>query len=600
MESVKKHILILFFCTPLFLYSQSVKFTASSSKNPVPTGDRFEIIFELTNAQGSNFQAPKISDFRILGGPNQSTQISIVNGQTSSSTSYSYILLAVSEGEFEIGSASIISNGKKLTSDPFKIKVVKGASVPSNSQGSQAQQNSSSDKMGSNDGNVFIKLFTDKTKVYKGEQVNISYKIFTKGNIVDYNINHSPSFEGFWSKDVDLGRIGLQPEKYNGVNYYVAPLRKNLLFPQKNGKLTIEALKMDVVLRLKERGNPYDVFDQFFGRYQDVKYDLKSNILAIEVLPLPEQGKPNSFNGAVGNYSFSVDISKNKVKQHDALNLKIKVQGTGNIHLLEVDKPIFPSDFEIYDPKISDQINYSDAVNGKREWDYLIIPRTAGKFTIPTIRFSYFDPQKKKYIELSSPDIIIDVEKDLQANNTTSFIQGSGQKEVVSTDSDIRYIKTNTVFNTIQDTFFGSLYHIFIVLAIIIITYIVWYFNYKNNKLKSNVTLYDKQYANKKALKKFSIAQKAMDSNSDTFYEELYKGFMGYFEDKFSIPKHSLTTDSIKISLQDHIKEKSLIDNTMDIIFQVEMARFAPNVKITKQELFNKVIQTIQNLDRIK
>ncbi len=595
-------ILCFVFCTNII--AQNVKFVAKVDKKELATSERLTITFELVNAQGDKFRAPDLSNFKLLSGPNQSSNFQFINGKTSSSISFSYIVMAFKEGEFEIGSASIESGGKKLSTDPIKIKVVKGANVNSNAN-NQNQGNASSNQAIKGDGNVFIKMFVDKSKVYQGEQIIVTYKLYTRASIVDYEIKHSPTFDGFWSKDVELGQVNLTPESYNGQNYYAATLKKNILFPQKHGRLKVDPLKMNITVRVKEKGNPYDVFDQFFGRYKDIKYELESNVYNIEVQPLPEQGKPESFSGAVGTYNFKVETSKNKLKANEALNIKVKINGTGNINL--IDKPVisFPTDFELYDPKINDQTSSTAGLmRGKKEWDFLVIPRTAGHFNIDPVKFSYFDPIKKKYIELKSEPIILDVEKDLNAaNNTVYQSNNPNQKEIATLGKDIRYIKTGQHLQAPSDPFFGSTLHLLGLSFPLLLTLGLLYFNKKQNEFKADTVQFKKSKANKIALKRLKSAKILLDKPSANvggkdFYEEIFNALNGYAQDKFHIQLVDLSKDSIKQKLSQMNIDPETIKNFTDTIAYCEMARFSPVSEISKEEIYQKSMDIITKLEK--
>ncbi|MCI5057000.1 MAG: BatD family protein [Flavobacteriales bacterium] len=400
-------VLVLFFIGLPFGFGQTTSFKTKLSKNSVSTGERFEVIFEL-NSNGGNFKPPSLKGFKILSGPNKSTSIQMINGQVSSKLTYSYVLMAAEVGELTIGAASIKVGAQELKTEPVTLTVTKGSAVkPSNTNTGQNSNN----KPDIAD-NLFIKLFVNKSKAFTGEQITATYKIYTRLSIVDNEVNTLPSFNGFWTQDVDLPQhTALRNEVLNGVPYQVATIKKVILFPQRSGKLKVDPMSLDVVVRIPQRSSSRNIFDQFFGRYKDVKYTISSNAQTINVKALPSNA-PEAFDGAVGNYSFSAVIDKNEIETNDAINLKLTLSGQGNIKTLEDLDIDFPSDFEVYDPKIKDQINTTNGIlSGKRTYEYLIIPRHAGEFTIDPIQFSYFDPKSKKYVDLSSGQFDIKVLK---------------------------------------------------------------------------------------------------------------------------------------------------------------------------------------------
>lgn len=584
-------------------WAQPATFKAKVSKNPVATGERMVIEFELGNAQGNGFQAPSLSDFKVLGGPNQSSSFQFINGRTSSSQSFSFVVMPYKEGEFTIGSASIVADGKKMTTDPITVKVTKGSSVPAPSSNSTPGGGDVAEpKADKASGNVFIKLFLDKTKVYKGEQITATYKIYTRASIVDNSLEEAPSFNGFWSKNIDLSQAPpLKPENVNGMTYYSAVIQKKVLFPQRTGKLKVDALKMQVVLRLKEQGNPYDVFDQFFGRYRDVKYDIASNELSVDVLPLPDQGKPASFNGAVGNFNFSVDVSKKKLKANDAINLKLRVSGQGNLHLVDLVKPVFPSDFETYDPKISDQTTLSSGwMDGKKEWDYLLIPRVGGNFNIGPFAFSYFDPQKKKYVEISKEAIELEVQRDSSQQVNSVFSPGVQQKDIKTMASDVQYIQTNaSSWSRLGEYFVGSILY-WLCVILILGAFIGFYFYQKHQiELQSDTIWLRQSKASKVAQQRLQKAQQAIQQ-PDLFYEELYKGFTGYLADKWNIDTSLLTKEHIAQKMQQAHYADQYIQQVMEHLNYLEMVRFSPLQNQSREALYQQTADCINTIEKHK
>ncbi len=579
-----KHILTLFciILTCTNLLSQSLKATVSN--NNINVGGRFTLTFELQGT-GGRLNVPDVSkDFRVLSGPNRSSSMQIINGSMSQSMSFSYILSATKEGEFTIGSASTTANGKTIKSDPIKITVSKSAG-----NNAASNQNSSTAKK-SND--VFIRLTVNKTKVYQGEQITATYKIYTKGNIVDYEFNEVPSFNGFWTTDVDLGNVSLKPENVNGVQYYSAVIKKVILSPQRSGKIKLDPMKMDVTIRLQQQSSRRSIFDDFFGNFKDVKHSIASNISTVNVLPFPKNGKPESFNGAVGKFTISSNVSKEKVNVNDAVNFKVRIKGTGNLKLISEPKIEFPSDFEVYDPKVKEG-------SGFKEWEYVLIPRVGGSFEIPRVDFSFFNLSNKSYKSVSTNPISIQVEGSTGSSSAVVYQNNVSQKNIKNLSKDIRFIKTkqNDTIN-INKLFFGSLAHIlsliFIPLAAVAI--IVFYTYSKNQK--NDTVNYRKKIANKQATKRLSEAKKQMESNNEKdFYEEVFTAIQGYLKDKFNIPQSQLSKETIRLKLALNNTNEQTINNTIKTLELCEMARFAPVNNENMSSVYEKSISIISNIE---
>ncbi len=425
-------------------FSQDVKFTASVSKNVVGTGEQFQVDFTV-NGNASSYTPPNFGGFQVLSGPNESTSMTSINGVTTETISLSYILMGIKEGEFTIGSATVIANGHRLTTNPIKIKVVKGRAVPQNNQ---AQSSGGNDNIPATSAanlskSLFMRAVVDKTNVYQGEQLTLNYRLYTRVNIVSYQVDNLPDLNGFWNEDIKSPQqqVQMHVENVNGVAYHVADIKQTILFPEHSGDLTVDPLGMTFVARVQVPSN--DPMEQFFGgSYKDEKVVVKSKPVIIHVKPLPDTGKPDSFTGAVGSFKIDASIDKTELKANDALNYKVKVTGSGNIKLLKTLSTVFPPDFEKYDPKITDTVtNSENGVSGSRFYNYLLIPRHQGDYNIEPLKFSYFNPATGRYFTLTSKGFHIKVDKGTSESNVTAF-SDAGKQDIKLLGKDIRYIKT--------------------------------------------------------------------------------------------------------------------------------------------------------------
>lgn len=569
-----------------------VEFTAATSHSAVKTGDRFQVQF-TANAQMQNFKAPNMgSSFRVLSGPNQSTQMSWVNGKSSHQISYSYILMAVKEGDFTIGSASATINGETYKTDPIKISVGKGVKVnsPSNSGNNTKQENVSDD--------LYIKASVNKTKVYQGEQIIATYQLYTRVNIAGNELVKSADLNGFWSQEIDLGESQWRQEIIGGYRWHIATIRKLVLFPQQSGDLVIDPLEMKFVVQQRVQGGGQSVFDQFFGRVENVEYSLKSKPINIKVMPHPKP-TPEGFNGAVGNLDMSVDVSANEIKANEAINIKVKVSGKGNINLVEAPEIDFPSDFEIYDPKVNDKTSTTSVgVSGYKEFDYLVIPRNKGNYKIDPISFSYFNPSTKKYQTITSEPIEINVLKG-EAGSENMVYSAPNKEDIKVLGNDIRYIHTKEI-ETINanENFYGSWKFYLMLLLAPILFIAAFIFRNKIRVAQSDIVGMKSKKANKIATKLLAEANKSLAANNkNEFYENVSKALFGYISDKLNIPASELN--------QNNIKEKLLAiqvteQTTLSLIETIElcdMARFAP-VAVSEQEVYDKAATIINQIEQ--
>ncbi|MEI8201681.1 MAG: BatD family protein [Bacteroidota bacterium] len=614
MKLISKHIVLWgLVLLNLVSFAQSPKLTASAP-SAVANGQQFRVTYSF-NQQGSNFKGPSFKDFNYLTGPNQSssTSMQIMNGNVTQSVSYTYtyILQAAKEGTFEIPGASIEFNGTTYKSNGLSINVVKG-NAPQTQQYSQQQPNNrqsqttASDDVNSKD--IYIRAIPDKTNPYQGEQIIVTYKMYTSVGVAQYGINKLPSFNGFWNVDL-LKEAAAKAKQYretiDGKQYTVVEIRKIALFPQKSGNLTIDPLEVEAVVQVQSRrkssGDFFDDFfnNSFFGSVQNVKKTLKSNMVSLSVKPLPAN-KPIDFNGFSGNLNFKATLDKTDIKANEALNLKLTVSGTGNLKLIDKLNIEFPPDFETYDPKLVDNISTTAAgVSGSRTFEYLVIPRKEGVFKLKPITFSYFNLASKSFITLSSPEYTIKVAKGAPGQGSATTLTTS-KEDIKYIGSDIQFIKTNS-FALKQDSsiFFGSTLY-FILMFLPLLLFVAFVITYRNMlKQRRNVALMKNKKANKVARKRLVLAQRYLTENKrELFFEELSKAIWGYLSDKFTIPLSQLSMENVQEVLQQRNVNEQMIFQLIDLLNSCEYSRFAPDASsLSLEQPYNEALSLIRNLE---
>lgn len=599
---LKVRIIFTFVFSVLSVFSFAQKFTVQVSKNRVAVGETFQLVFTLNNG-GGNFRPPLLNDFDVYSGPNQSSSMSIINGAVSQSISLSYVIAAKKEGKITIGSASVIVDGKTLQTNPVSIEVLANSAAAQNQQQSQQQHNKSSAVSENNGENIFAKTIVSKSKAIQGEQITITHKIYSRYQLVDLRNIKFPDYTGFWSQDVPGNKtIQVTNENIDGVTYQVGVLKRSYLFPQRTGKLEIKPLELECVVRTQSHRAPRDIFEQFFGGgYEDVLVKAKSKSVIIDVSELPKSNQPQSFSGAVGNFSFKAHLSKEKVKANDAVNLIITISGTGNIKLLDPLKISFPEDFEIYDPKISEKIiaGASD-VSGSKTFDYLVIPRHKGDYKIEPINFSFYNPSKNKYVTIPSPEFNLHVEKgDVEPASAVTFNPKS-KEDVKILGNDIRYIKTNGVnFAPMNDYFFGSpAFYLGITTPFLaFIGFII--LRKKHITQNSDVVAVKSRKATKIAKKRLVVAEQHLkSSNKELFYSEVFKALFGYISDKFNIPLADLSKENITTMLATKNIGISTIQQLIEIIDKCEFARYAPSaVSDDLSTIYSSTVDVITKIE---
>jgi hypothetical protein len=598
-------ILLVGFILHQAAFSQAV-LTASLNKNSVAVGEQFQLTYTI-NGNGRNFQGPDLRDFNLLGGPNQSSQIQIINGSYSQSLSFTYYLQAKAEGNYKIGFASIEADGKRIQSNGLIINVVKGNPAQSQNSNSGNQDNSG----GLSDKNIFLRAEVNKTSVYRGEALTVTFKLYTNVNIVNYSIAKAPSLNGFWNQDVELPeQLQLQNATVDGINYKVGVLKKVILFPQQSGTLSIDPMELECIARVQVKGRRTDPFGAFqndpffndpffgFGGARDVKYAFKSNKVAIAVKELPA-GAPATFNGSVGELSFDAKLDKNTTKANEPVSLKIKISGTGNLKLIEAPQIDFPGDIEAYDPKINDNIHVSESgVSGSKTIEYLLIPRHEGTYDLQPVTFSYFDLSKKQYISKTEGPFTLKVGRG--SGNTIAVSPGINKSDFQLLGKDIRYIKiTEPEFIHSTGRFFGSAgYYALIAAPFVLLGGVAWY-KQKLMAMNSDVAGVKSRKATAMAVRRLSSAKKLMTSGQQSsFYEEVSKAMWGFMGDKLSIPPSELSKDKVYKELTSRNVNPEFVNTFISTLDECEMARFAGSVNGNTDNIYNKAVSSITNIEQ--
>mgnify|MGYP002296844088 FL=1 len=556
-----------------------VTFTASAP-DAVAVGDQFRLSYTVNTQKVKNFRAPSIKGFDVLMGPSRSYSMQSINGNTTETLTFTYILLAQKEGEYTIPGATITANGDQMLSNSVKIKVLP-ADKANSSQSGNAQSTSRSSSSGTSISNndLFITATASKTTAYEQEAILLTYKIYTVVDLRGFDNVKLPDFKGFHSQEVELPndrRWGL--EHYKGRNYHSTIYRQFVLFPQQSGKLTIDAARFDASIeKMDAIDDPFEAFFNGGAGSIQIKKTLMTPKLTIDVKPLPA-GKPADFSGGVGEFNISSSINSTKVKTNDAITVKVVISGTGNLKLVGEPEVKFPEDFEVYDPKVDSKFRLTNAgLSGNKVIEYLAIPRNAGTYKIPAIKFSYFDIKSRSYKTLTTEEYTVQVEKG--AGNASQTIANFTNKEDLKVlNEDIRFIKQNDVkLSPKGKYFFGSMgYWLFYIVPGLI--FIACFLIYRKQiAANANVAKVRTKKANKVAVKRMKQAGKLLAANEkDAFYDEVLKALWGYISDKLSIPVSQLSKDNIEEELRKYGVAEDLIKEFLNALNSCEFARFAP------------------------
>ena len=572
-------ILIVLIAYSTQAFADKVSFTASAP-DAVVVGDQFRLSYTVTTQKVKDFRAPSIKGFDVLMGPSRSQQSSaqIVNGNVTSTSSitFTYILMANTAGEYTIGGASIVADGNQMVSNSVKIKVLP---QDQNSNGGQGGSSTHSSGTSVSDQDLFITATASKTNVFEQEAFVLTYKIYTRESNLQLNNAKLPDFKGFHSQEIEMTtNARWTPEHYRGRNYYTTVYRQFVLFPQQSGKLYIDPAQFQMTIgKPVQSDDPFDAFFNGGSNVIEIKKSIATPKIAINVSPLPA-GKPADFSGGVGEFTVSSSINSKELKTNDAITIKLVISGTGNLKLISNPEIKFPEDFEVYDPKVDNQVRLTrEGLTGNRVIEYLAIPRHAGTYKIPGVSFSYFDIRSKSYKTLKTEEYVVNIEKG--AGNADQVIANFTNKEDLKVlGEDIRYIKQNEVTLQPKGSFFyGSMsYWLFYIIPAL--AFIIFFIIYRKQAAENaNVAKVRTKKANKVATKRMKLAGKLLSENKkDAFYDEVLKALWGYISDKLNIPVSRLSKDNIEEKLRNHGVSEELIKDFLNALNDCEFARFAP------------------------
>lgn len=583
-----KYISIIGFILFTSIASAQVTFDAKVSKKKLGTNERLRIDFEM-NQDGDNFDPPSFADFDVVGGPNTSVSNYSRNGKRSYNKTYSYFLAPKKQGKFTIKQATIEIDGEIYKTFPITIEVTKAVTKPN---GNTAASDLAEE-------NIHLVAEISNTNPYLNESITVVYKLYVSEEIgvsSNWREKEIPRFNDFWSQNIEIKGLNILEGEYKGKNYRYVVLRKTVLYPQKTGRLKIEPLVMDITAEV--RSNKRDIF----GRQLMTKIpkEVTAGSRTIDVKPLPEDGKPSDFKGAVGNFSFKVTTSKTQLNATESLQAKIEVAGKGNLKLFELPKLTVPSSLEVYEPEHKENIRTNlSGMQGGISDTYTIVPQYRGKYPVPSISFSYFDPEKKSYNRITSDEIIIDVIEGPTAGNTNNENAAASAKQTVNPNTNtFAFIKTaSNWINAKPEPFFRSsafwsltlLPFLAIPLAIII--------RRKKDKRDADVQGNRIRKADRLAKKYLGEAKKAM-GQKESFYLALEKALHNYLKAKLNIETSDFNKEKIESLLVERQVETGVILDFISILENCELARYTPITQVTMQNDYDKSAKTISLIDK--
>ena len=582
---LKFYISIFVSILSITLGAQEAKLTTTVSKNKLGLNQRLRVEFSIDKQGGDNFTPPPFQNFRVVGGLSQSISQSNFNGKSSYKQSYSYIIQPTKKGILVIPAASIEIDGKKIKSDPVKVRVLDPVDIPKdpNDPNYIAQQN------------IHLVAEISNAKPYVGQGVYVEYRLYISNNInvYDAGIIQAPKYNGFWSQEIKINGLSAKNGTYNGEPYKYFTLQKSLLIPTKSGKLSLDPMKMEVAI-----GVPTGRGD-FFGNpiTKNIRKEFASSKKIINSKELPLDGKPLNFTGAVGDYSFSVETDKQVLKANESSQIKVTVKGKGNLKLFELPKVVVPKELEIYAPERKERVRIlSSGISGTISDLYTVVPQFKGKYKVPNISFSYFNPIQKKYKTISTEDVIVNV---LEGKELASAAPGFAQKQALEVSGkNFRYIQTKSTFIAAkQDDFFKSNSFYLLLLLSFIVVPIGIFIGKKQEERNSDLVGNKLRRAERLAKKYLSEAAKQL-GKKEAFYESLERALHNYLKAKLGIEAIEISKEKITQILQDKKVSEVAIKQFMEVLEDCDFARYAPSTTLEMKEEYEKAKEIIIELDK--
>tara|TARA_R110001583_G_scaffold419_8_gene3958 strand:- start:1341 stop:3119 length:1779 start_codon:yes stop_codon:yes gene_type:complete len=577
---------LLFIALVMNAQDDAVTFEMNLSKTKLGINERLRVEFTM-NKDGDDFSPPDFNGFRVLMGPSQAISSSWVNGVRSYSKTYSYTLAPTARGKFTIKQASIVIDGQVYKSLAKTVEITAAVEKPNELNVDDYA-----------DDNLHLVAEVSKTNPYMNEAISVVYKLYVSPSIrvSNYRPLDNPKYNNFWSQDIPVQRLNAENGTYKGKNYRYVVLKRIVLYPQKSGKLDIEPLSLDVTVEV-----PTNKRDFFGGRvYTQINKTVSAGNRTINVKPLPSAGKPANFGGAVGDFDFKVTTSKTSLNASESLQAIVEVSGQGNLKLFQLPVPELPSSLEVYDPEHNEDVRTTLAgMQGKISDSYTIVPSFKGKYPVPSISFSYFNPKTASYQTINSEEILINViQGPTNSSNPINNNTVNSKQSVVTSGNQFNFIKLNPDLTTKNFSyFFGSkAFYLWLLLPLLLIPLSI-VFRKKRDAIASDVEGNRIKRANKLARKYLSEAKKTL-GKKDAFYIALEKALHNYLKAKLKIETSEFSKDKITSLLNEKEVDTDTVEGFIGLLKNCEMARYSPFSDVQMQEDYDRASKVISNLDK--
>jgi hypothetical protein len=569
-----------------------LQFSASVDRTTVGLGEQFQLDLLV---QGEGMASvprpalPPLPDFNVLGSSSsQSTNISIINGQMrkQASVDFVYVLSAKKLGRLVIPPCKLTYEGREYASQPVEITVV---------QAPQGQAQPMPAAPGARargadvpvEGNLFLLATPSRRSVFVGEPVTLDVALYSRLRVTNGGWAEVPAFDGFWAEKVyDADRFDFQRRTYEGKAYDVARLKTVALSPISPGDVTVKPLVFNAVVLQSSR----DFFDML-GTQQNVR--VVSKPITIQVLPLPESGKPAEFTGGVGRFTLSAGLDRATTSGSEPVNLSVRITGSGNVRLIE--KPTLPAipGLRILDPEVKDDVRAAaDGVRGTKTFRYPIIPQADGKYVIAPVRIAYFDPQARAYRTLSAGPFEFSA---TGSARNAPLVEATGLRVL---GTDIRYIKADATGLAVATFAAPRGPDLLYLLSLGLLGGAFWYRAHEQ-RLHSDHGYARKLRSSRLVRARLRRAEALLKRKDEKgFHAALAQAVMGYVGDRHNVDTQAMTKEQLRAELERLQVAAAATAAVIEVVEQCDFARFSPGLVTVKDphELFEKARDA---LDRI-
>ncbi len=569
--------------------AQDVSFTSKVNKKKLGINERLRVDFEV-NQDGDNFKRPDFKGFTIYSGPNQAVSRSWSNGKGTYSKTFSYILVPQKRGKITIEQAEITIKGEVYKSAPLEVTITAAVNKPKD--GNDAAYIASE--------KIHLVAEVSKSRPYLNQAFTVVYKLYVspETSVSNWRELDSPKFADFWSQNIDEKQFKIYDGEYQGEPYRYVILRRTVLYPQKTGKLTIEPLSLSVSVAVPT--NRRDIFGRFLTQNANITVAAKSR--TVDVRPLPLDGKPDDFTGAVGEFDFTVKTDKKSLDASEAFQLSVEAKGNGNLKLFDLPKPNLPSKLEVYEPENADRVRTNlSGMSGLKRSTYTVVPAYKGKYPIPAISFSYFNPKTERYERKTSDEIVIEVMNgpvDLNAEKTTTTTDNTNKQQVIAADNQFAYIKSTPNLQSVsKKQFFKSGLFWALLGGPFLLIPIAMIVRKKRQAYTSDVQGNRIRKADKLARKFLSEAKKNLGSQKE-FYIAMERALHNYLKAKLNIQTSDMSKDRITRLLKEREVDESTNIEFIGLLESCEFARYTPSNTVAMQQDYDKAVRVISTMDK--